>query len=135
MASEQECQLLAEEKFYQEEEQKAEKHLVFKTIKKSDEISHLFEVGCRVSFRHFFVLYIESEEPKIAFIAGKKLGNSVKRNHLRRKLKRVYLENYNWFEGKKALIVAKQSLLTAKDDEVRHNFKKVIKRIDKKNGK
>ena len=135
MDLDQECQLLEEEKFYQEEEQKEEKHLVFKTIKKGSEISHLFEIGDRISFRHFFVLYTKSEDPKIAFIAGRKLGNSVKRNYLRRKLKRIYVENNSWFKDKQALIIAKASLLTAQDDDVRHNFKRVTKKIDEKNSK
>ena len=108
---------------------------MFKTIKKGDEISELFSSGKRISFRYFYVFYSTTEDARIAFIAGKKLGNSVTRNHLRRKLKRAYVENKTWFEDKKAIIVAKHSLLSAKDEEVKKNFRRVVRKIDKKNRK
>ncbi len=108
---------------------------MFKTIKKGNEISDLFNSGERVSFKYFYVFYFLSDDPRIAFIAGKKLGNSVTRNHLRRKLKRLYIENNFWFQNKKAIIVAKHSLLSANDKEIKRNFKKVVNRIDKSNSK
>lgn len=101
---------------------------MFNTIKRSDEISQLFNKGKMISFRHFSIFYVDSTESQIAFIAGKKLGNSVKRNYLRRKLKRVYLENQDWFLNKKAIIVAKYKLLTASDDDVKSDFRRVLKR-------
>ena len=88
-----------------------------------------------ISFRHFSIFYVDSNESQIAFIAGKKLGNSVKRNYLRRKLKRVYLENQDWFLDKKAIIVAKYKLLTANDDEVLRDFRRVLKRSFEKSAK
>ena len=101
---------------------------MFNTIKKRDEISELFNKGNFISFKHFSVIYVSSEEPKIAFIAGKKAGNSVKRNKMRRKLKRVYLEHKSWFSDKRALIVAKRSLNDADDADVRQNFERVTRR-------
>lgn len=108
---------------------------MFKTIKKSDEISELFKVGKLVSFRHFSVFYVDSKESKIAFIAGKKLGNSVKRNYLKRKLRRVYIENQPWFAGKKAIIVAKYKLLAADDKDIDRDFKRVTRRSFEESGK
>ena len=105
---------------------------MFNTIKKRDEISELFKSGNFISFKYFSVIYVSSNEPRIAFIAGKKAGNSVKRNKMRRKLKRVYIEHRNWFTDKCALIVAKRNLFEANDEDVRQNFEKVVRRSGKK---
>ena len=134
MVLEQECQAQVGKKFCHAEEQKAEKPWVFNTIKKRDEISQLFNEGKFVSFKYFSVIYVSSENPGIAFIAGKKAGNSVKRNKMRRKLKRVYLEHKSWFDDKRALLVAKRSLFEADDAAVKQNFERVIRRNIEKNG-
>ena len=106
---------------------------MFNTIKKRDEISWLFNEGNFISFKYFSVIYVSSETPEIAFIAGKKAGNSVKRNKMRRKLKRVYIEHKSWFSDKRALIVAKRSLFEADDELVRQNFERVTRRNVEKN--
>ena len=108
---------------------------MFNTIKKRDEISELFNSGKFVSFKHFSVIFLSSEDSKIAFIAGKKIGNSVKRNKMRRKLKRVYVEHENWFEKKRALLVAKRSLIDADDEEIKNNFERVVRRNSERSGK
>ncbi len=68
-------------------------------IKSSTEISHLFEYGTR--YKCPFVTFIvnfysdkqDNDSPgkggRVAFIAGKKLGNSVWRNSARRRMKAV----------------------------------------------
>ena len=134
MVLEQECQAQAGKKCFLADAQKAEKSWVFKTIKKRDEISYLFNEGNFISFKYFSVIYVATEEPEIAFIAGKKAGNSVKRNKMRRKLKRVYLEHKSWFDDKRALIVAKRNLFEANDAAVKQNFERVIRRNIEKNG-
>ena len=106
---------------------------MFNTIKKSDEISELFKEGSFVPFKHFFVYYVSADKSQSAFIAGKKLGNSVTRNKLRRKLKRVYLEHTHWFSDKKAIIVAKNSLVSASDKDVKNNFERAIRRKIERN--
>ena len=106
---------------------------MFNTIKKRDEISRLFNEGSFVSFKYFSVIYESAETPEIAFIAGKRAGNSVKRNKMRRKLKRVYLEHKSWFDDKRALIVAKRNLFEADDIAVRQNFERVTRRNVEKN--
>lgn len=98
---------------------------MFKVIKKSEEISALFNSGKYLSLKNFTIIYKESESTRVAFIAGKKLGNAVKRNFLKRRLRSLYSENQEIFEGKDVLFLAKQRLLTAKYSEAENDLAKI----------
>ena len=101
---------------------------MFNTIKKRDEISELFKNGNFISFKHFSVIFLPAKNSTIAFVAGKKIGNSVARNRMRRKLKRVFIEHKNWFGGKTSLLVAKRGLIDASDEEIKNNFERITRR-------
>lgn len=62
------------------------------TLKSEREFNSVFQQGKSYVNRHFvlYVLSIETSCRKIAFCAGKKLGNAVHRNRIRRRAKNAF---------------------------------------------
>lgn len=98
---------------------------MFNVIKKSEEISALFNSGKYISLKYFTIIWEECENTRVAFIAGKKLGGAVKRNFLKRRLRSLYRENFEIFQNKKVLLLAKQRLLTANYLEAENDLKRI----------
>lgn len=67
-------------------------------IKHSNQITEFFSQGKKKYSRSFFILFNikNKEEPQYAFIAGKKMGNAVKRNSFKRKLREVVRVNQHY---------------------------------------
>lgn len=98
---------------------------MFNVIKSNSEISELFNTGRYISTKTFSVIWINSETTKVAFIAGKKLGKAHIRNYYKRRLREIYRQNSDTFKYKKVLLIARNSLLNAKNDQVYKGIKKV----------
>ncbi len=67
-------------------------------IKSSEQISELFSQGKMVSAKEIRIIYKKHDEQRgpsgrVAFIAGKKLGNAVVRNRSKRVMREVAREN------------------------------------------
>lgn len=62
------------------------------TLKSGKEFNSVFQQGKSYINRHFvlYVLPVENKCKKIAFCAGKKLGNAVRRNRIRRRSKNAF---------------------------------------------
>lgn len=106
-------------------------------IKSSSEISELFSEGQRL--KNPYVTLIAKKrvpgentdeskqhdlEGRVAFIAGKKLGNAVWRNGAKRRMRSVCHElGYTW-QGYDVIFLAKSSLM-------RTSYSKVLKACDK----
>jgi len=65
---------------------------------------------------------------KIGFTATKKVGNAVKRNRAKRRLRALFFEQSNSLKDGTYIFVAKQSLIESSHKELSNNFLKVIKR-------
>lgn len=96
------------------------------TIKSSTEISQLFSTGKRYKTR--YVTFIVGDETsaqdrgneaqhdlpgRVAFIAGKKLGNAVWRNQAKRRMRALCREMGGPWAGKKVVFLAKGALTQA----------------------
>lgn len=107
------------------------------TIKSSSEISNLFAVGRRLKTP--YLTFIVSEAVKkngavrvkqhdldgrVAFIAGKKLGNAVWRNKAKRRMRALCRDLGGPWEGYDVIFLAKFTLTDA-------NYSKVLKACDK----
>ena len=102
MASDQECLLKAVENWLQEEELKVEKIYQLKmvkliSLKKSDHFKKVLkEKKVHTEFFSIFAaknfLKSKNNNLMISFIIKKKIGNAVKRNKIRRKLKAIVLK-------------------------------------------
>lgn len=107
------------------------------TIKSSSEISNLFAVGRRLKTPYLTFIVKEAAEEngavrvrqhdhrgRVAFIAGKKLGNAVWRNSAKRRMRALCQDLGGPWEGYDVIFLAKSTLTTA-------NYSKVLKACDK----
>lgn len=96
-------------------------------LKKKAEFDSVFKTGVKFSNRYCIIWVSQAKEDhgKVAFVAGKKVGNSVKRNRSKRLLKEVYRKNrmnlksnHNW------IFIAKASAKETTEKDVSYHFKK-----------
>ncbi|MDO5117020.1 MAG: ribonuclease P protein component [Eggerthellaceae bacterium] len=86
------------------------------TIKSSEEITLLFKQGNRFHTAHltFIVLsqcdHGETSDGRVAFIAGKKLGNAVWRNRAKRRMRAVCKDIGGPWRGLDVVLLAKNSI-------------------------
>ncbi len=81
-------------------------------LKKSDEIGKIVLKKQRISSYLYNIYYLyNKEETKIAIVAGKKCGNAVQRNYLKRTMREIvrpHLSNLNKIH---AVIIAKEQTI------------------------
>ena len=65
---------------------------------------------------------------KVGFTATKKIGNAVKRNRAKRRLRAIFCEYSNTLKDGSYIFVAKQSLVESSFEKLSNDFKKIIKR-------
>ena len=85
-----------------------------KTIKASSEITDLFERGRRVNTPDISLIVLRNQrrhdhEGRVAFIAGKKLGNAVWRNRAKRRMRSACFDLGGPFQAFDVLFVAKKN--------------------------
>ena len=86
------------------------------TIKSSAEITRLFKEGRRVNTPELSLIVLRTEgrhdqHGRVAFIAGKKLGNAVWRNSAKRRMREVYKQVGGPFDGYDIALVARKDVL------------------------
>ncbi|MCI2240905.1 ribonuclease P protein component [Adlercreutzia faecimuris] len=102
------------------------------TIKSSADISHLFSTGRRQKTPYLTLIIGEGPKEasrhdrpgRVAFIAGKKLGNAVWRNAAKRRMREVCRALGGPWPGYDVIFLAKSSLTDA-------SYSKVLKACDK----
>lgn len=115
------------------------------TIKSNEEISKIFSIGKRFSNPYMVFIVTKQRKPlskidenskhdlngRVAFIAGKKLGNAVWRNSAKRRLREIY-RNYQGFLGKfDILLVARSPLLNASYSKVLDTCEQTLGKMKK----
>ena len=89
------------------------------TIKSSEEITNLFKTGTRfhTAYLTFIVLpqcdHGESPNGRVAFIAGKKLGNAVWRNRAKRRMRALCEDIGGPWKGLDVVLLAKKTITEA----------------------
>ncbi len=106
-----------------------------KKITKSLEYKLVLTNGKRLNSNNFNLQYLNTEVNYIRFgiTASKKLGNAVKRNFVKRRIKSLLhkiLKNNKLFE-KDYVIVAKKGILFEKFDNLYQELILLLKKIDK----
>ena len=101
------------------------------TIKSSTDISRLFNEGKRISTRDLTFIILETKEEhdprgRVAFVAGKKLGNAVWRNRAKRRMRSLYNDLNIQFIGFDVVFLAKRSINISPYNEIIKRAKKVL---------
>tara|TARA_B100000900_G_C19972796_1_gene470546 strand:+ start:88 stop:501 length:414 start_codon:yes stop_codon:yes gene_type:complete len=100
MASDQECLPMVEEKLFQTEGKREEKRFQpkkFVTLKKRNEFLFIRNNGQNTRSKYFIINYYFTgkSETKVGLTVSKKIGNSVKRNYVKRVLRSILMDKKN----------------------------------------
>jgi len=103
------------------------------TIKSSREIDTIFRVATRVAHPLIILLVIETPEGRdpsgrVAFVAGKKLGNAVHRNRCKRVLRAAVRRCGGPWSGHDVALIARVGLATAPVEDVDRAVANIIAR-------
>lgn len=97
------------------------------------EIKYILRKGKKIVTDGFVFLYIKSKksQPQFAFIASKKVGNSVERNRAKRVLKAlVYKEIPDLTKNVEGIFVSRMNILTMDKAKVEEDIKQTFSKID-----
>ena len=103
------------------------------TIKSSIEISNLFDCGRRLHTPEMSLIVLRNQNQhdhtgRVAFIAGKRLGNAVWRNRAKRRMRAVCTELGGPFPGYDVVFLAKRPVTEAPfADMLNHALKALMK--------
>lgn len=108
------------------------------TIKNKAEIEKLFNVGRRFNSRHLTLIVLKfnndgrGHDGRVAFIAGKKLGNAPQRNRAKRIMRHIANElNIGDVtdEGYKIVFLAKKGILKEDYEKVKVSTRSLIESV------
>ena len=102
-------------------------------IKSSAEISFLFKEGKRLSTPYLTLIVLHHEQHglpgRVAFVAGKKLGNAVWRNTAKRRMRSIYREAQLAFDEYDVVFLAKSRIADAPYEKVMQAYSKVAQSL------
>ena len=101
------------------------------TIKSSTEISSIFTHGKRYNTSGMTLIVLDAQHGpsgRVAFIAGKKLGNAVWRNAAKRRLRAIVCDLGGPWEGWDVVISARSAILKASYSKVSHACEKALEK-------
>lgn len=71
-----------------------------------------------------------NEVHKVGFTATKKIGNAVKRNRAKRRLRALFLESSSSLKDGTYVFVAKQTIHETTHQKLKSDFEKILNRLD-----
>ena len=108
---------------------------MLENIKSSKDKSILFNKGRRLGTPDLTLIVLRNEKlhdrrGRVAFIAGKKLGNAVWRNRAKRRMRAICADLGGPIPHYDVLFIARKSINESPYEEIRSNVKKALERID-----
>jgi putative membrane protein insertion efficiency factor/ribonuclease P protein component len=104
------------------------------TIKKRSEIDDLFTSGNKIKVKPAIIIYKKNERDqkgRVAFIAGKKLGNAPLRNKAKRILRQAFNEVGKETKGYDVIFVAREMIFDCSYQYIMELIEKSIEEISK----
>lgn len=103
-------------------------------LKKNSEFQRVYSAK-NISGSKYLTLFTKKNNmtyPRVGITTTKKVGNAVKRNFVKRRLKHLYRENYDKIkDGYDYVFVVKKGACEAEFDDLRYSFFNVLKRQKK----
>lgn len=103
-------------------------------VKKTKDFNNIINNGKFVKNNIFIVYYLPSEDNKMyfGFAVGKKIGNAVIRNKVKRRLRMLVYENQNLFSNKyKYIIMIKKDFINESYELLKNSIIDIIGKVKK----
>lgn len=103
-------------------------------IKDSHSFDEIIKTGKNISNKYFRIFYLEKENcvSKFGLAVGKKIGNAVIRNHVKRQLRSIIDKNNLLFSNDTYyIIMVKKAYLDEKYAVLENEFRKLIEKVNK----
>lgn len=81
--------------------------------------------------QYFVIFYKPINFKKVGFVASKKIGNAVKRNRAKRRLRALFVIHYALIKPGIYIFVAKKDIVDINFDTLKKSFKKALQKIYK----
>lgn len=101
-------------------------------VKKNKEIQEIYRGGRSYVTRYFIMYLFHTHDVpvKMAVAAGKKLGNAVIRNSVKRRLREIFRQNQSQLAGSgRILLVGRKPMLDADYREIERSFLSICRKI------
>ena len=103
-------------------------------VKESRLFNEIIEKGKSITNNYFRIFYLNKEEniPKFGLAIGKKIGNAVTRNRIKRQLRMIISNNKFLFSNNLYyIIMVKKAYLSASYKVLENEFTKLIEKVNK----
>jgi len=92
------------------------------------EFNRLYNSSKRYHTKYFVLFYLKDDQRRFSVVASKKIGNAVKRNFAKRRLRALFIKQSDSLDGSYVLI-AKKDILDVPYDKLEYLFKKALKAL------
>jgi ribonuclease P protein component len=101
----------------------------FQTLKENREFQHTYKNAKKKYTNCFILFFKESGEAKVGFTASKKVGNAVKRNRAKRRLKALFVLFSQSLKKGTYIIVAKDCVTQVPFADLKRDMRYALKKV------
>jgi ribonuclease P protein component len=98
-------------------------------LKTNKEFSQVYKTGKKWHSKGVVVFYKEGLEKKVGFTASKKVGNAVKRNFAKRRMRALFFELEQTLKGGTYVFVAKDQIYHMLYEDLKRDFRWSLKKL------
>ncbi|HEY7534675.1 MAG TPA: ribonuclease P protein component [Thermodesulfobacteriota bacterium] len=98
-------------------------------IRKSSEFEEVFKKGNRLNGDHYTLVYKENSLgfPRLGLVVGKKCGNVIERNRIKRIIREIFRLNKPLFNSLDLLVIAKRKSEALNYNDAEGEIKRIFK--------